>query len=160
MRIKCLKITMCSILFCIIFSNIYSTSIKNVTVGEVEGIDSEKEESIYDIEISWDNMNFTYNETKDIKWDDKEKEYDIVTENEWINENNKIDIKNFSDKPITISFKYEQTKRGMDIIGKFNKDRVKIDKNGKEKVTFSMTGTITSDKDEYIKVGRITMSVQ
>lgn len=160
MRIKCLKITICSFLFCIIFSMSYCTSSKNVTVGLVEGIDSEKEESVYDIEISWDNMNFTYNETKDIKWDDKEKQYDIVTETEWINKNNKIDIKNFSDEPITISFKYEQTKRGIGITGKFNKDRVKIDKNSKEEVTFSMTGTITSDKDEYIKVGRITMSVQ
>lgn len=141
-------------------STSYCVYSKNVIVGEVENVDIQKEEYLYDIEIYWDNMNFTYNETKDIKWDDEEKQYYILTENEWIIKNNKINIRNFSDKTIIVIFKYEPNKKGMGIVGKFNKDKIEITKNNQEEITFSMAGTINSDKEEYIKVGRIIMSVQ
>lgn len=160
MKIKYLKGIISVFLLCIILSNVYGTSSKKVTVGEVEGIDSKKEESVYDVEISWDNMKFTYNETKDIKWNNKENKYSIVTDNEWINEDNKIEIKNFSDKSITVKLEYKKLRNDIDIIGKFDKEKVTIGKNKKEEVAFNISGKITSSVDEYIKVGRITINVQ
>lgn len=160
MKMKRLKVVIYIFLFLMIISNIYATSTKKVTVGEVEGIDNKKEESVYDVEISWDNMKFTYNETKDIKWDNKENKYSIVTENEWINEDNKIEIKNFSDKSITVKLEYKKLRNDIDIIGKFDKEKVTIGKNKKELVTFNISGKITSSVDEYIKVGRIIINVQ
>ncbi len=147
-------------LFCSIFSVSYCTSIKNVTVGEVETIDSGKEASIYDVEISWNNMKFTYNETKDVKWDSNENKYNIVIENEWINEDNIITVKNFSNKSITASFKYKQTNKNIDITGKFDKNKVVIEKNKVENVKFNISGKISSDIVDYVKVGRITISMQ
>jgi len=160
MKIKYLNIIIYIFLFCIILSNVYGMSTKKVTVGEVEGIDNKKEESIYDVEISWDNMKFTYNETKDIKWDNKENKYNIVVEDEWINEDNKIEIKNFSHKSITVKLEYKKLRNDIDITGKFDKEKVTIEKNRKEEVTFHLSGKITSSVDEYIKVGRITINVQ
>lgn len=160
MKIKYLNSLIYLFLFCIIFSNIYATSTKKVTVGEVEGIDNKKEESVYDVEISWENMKFTYNETKDIKWDNNENKYNIVTANEWINEDNKIEIKNFSDQSITVKLEYTKNLNNIDIVGKFDKEKVYIGKNKKELVNFYISGKITSDINEYIKVGRITINVQ
>lgn len=160
MKIKVIKVIIYIFLFYIIFSNVYGTYTKNVIVGEVEGIDNKKEESVYDVEISWDNMKFTYNETKDIKWDNNENKYSIVTENEWINEDNKIEIKNFSDKSIIVKLEYKKLRNDIDIIGKFDKEKVAIGKNKKEEVTFNISGKIRSSVDEYIKVGRITINVQ
>lgn len=146
--------------FCLIFSISYCTSFKKVTVGEVEGIDNKKEESVYDVQISWDDMKFTYNETKDVKWDSKDNEYDIAINKEWINEDNIITVKNFSNETITASFKYEKTNKNLDINGSFDKNKVNIGKNKVEKVKFNISGKISSDITEYIKVGRITISMQ
>ena len=154
------KLIISVFLFCIIFSQVHATSTKNVTVGVVEGIDNNKEESVYDVEISWDDMNFTYNETKDIKWDNSENKYNIVIENEWINENNKIEIKNFSDKSITVKLEYKKLRNDIDIMGKFDKEKVTIGKNKKEQIYFIISGKITAELGEYIKVGRITINVQ
>lgn len=157
---KVLKIISYFFIFCFIFSSSYCTSFKNVTVGEVEGIDNKKEESVYDIEISWDDMKFTYNEIKDIKWDSKDNEYDIVIDKEWINEDNIITVKNFSNKNITATFKYEKINKSLDINGRFDKNKVNIEKNKTESVKFNLSGKISSDITEYIKVGRITISMQ
>lgn len=160
MKIKYLNIIIYIFLFYIIFSNVNGTSTKNVMVGEVEGIDNKKEEALYDVEISWDNMKFTYNETKDVKWDSKDNEYDIVIDKEWINEDNIITVKNFSNETIIASFKYEKTNKNLDINGKFDKNKVKIGKNKVESVKFNISGKISSNITEYIKVGRITISMQ
>lgn len=160
MKIKKLKVIIYIFLFCIILSNVYGISTKKVTVGEVEGIDNKKEESLYDVEISWDNMNFIYSETKDIKWDNNESKYDIVTENEWINNDNKIEIKNFSDKSIIVKLEYKKLRNDIDIIGKFDKEKVAIGKNKEEQITFNLSGKVTSNVSEYVKVGRITINVQ
>lgn len=160
MKIKCLNRIIYVFLFCIVFSNVYCTSTKEVKVGEVEGINNKKEESLYDVEISWENMKFTYNETKDIKWDNNENKYDIVTESEWINKDNKIEIKNFSDSSITVKLEYKKLRNDINIIGKFDKEKITIGKNRKEQVKFNISGKLNSDVNEYIKVGRITINIE
>ena len=160
MKKKEIKVIIYIFVFYILFSNVYGTSTKNVIVGEVKGIDNKKEELVYDVEILWDNMKFTYNETKDIKWDNNENKYSIVNENEWINQDNKIEIKNFSNKSIIVNLEYKKTRNDIDIIGKFDKDKFTIGKNKKEQVYFYIIGKLTSNISEYTKVGKITINVQ
>jgi len=60
MRKKVLKIIVCICLFSLLISISYCTSSKKVTVGEVGGFSYTKQETIYDVEISWGDMIFNY----------------------------------------------------------------------------------------------------
>lgn len=122
-----------------------------VKVGEVTP-------PIYNIEISWDSMEFIYQETINYIWDNNTKSYELVDPTyKWNTVNNNINIKNKSNIIVNIELKYISDYENVE--GNFDISKTIIKQN--ENVTSKLTldGELSSNNSDYVNVGTINLVI-
>lgn len=123
----------------------------SVTVGEVET-------PVYNVEVRWDSMEFTYNETVNYKWDNNTHSYELTNSTyKWSTTNNIIDIKNKSATPVNINLKYTSINENID--GNFDISETTIESNGNVKSKLILDGELSPSNNSYIKVGTINLII-
>lgn len=147
------KLLILLLLFCPImmgYTNIDKESI-DVTVGNVDV-------PIYNLEVSWGPMEFTYQETINYVWDNNTHTYELSKSTyKWNTSNNTIDINNKSTIPVNINLQYISINENVN--GNFDISKITIKPNEKIISKLVLDGKISSNNTNYIKVGTINLNV-
>lgn len=141
----------------------FSTSVNAENLNEVNSYDATvnkiEDTQIYDVEIKWDNMMFTYNNTESYVWNSKTHEYDLKNKKTWENEKNKITINNKSNYEIEILFNYESYKDYQKITGVFSKNKLNIQSKESDFSELNLSGKLDENTSEYKKIGEVTVTI-
>ena len=123
----------------------------SVTVGEVET-------PVYNVEVTWGSMEFTYNETINYVWDSNTHSYELSTSTyKWNTSNNTIDIKNKATTPVKINLKYTSINENIDGNFDISETTIKCNENVKSKLI--LDGELSPSNNNYIKVGSIKLVI-
>lgn len=133
--------------------NVYALDDENidVTVGEVDV-------PVYNVEVSWDSMEFTYNEQVNFIWDNNSHTYELHESTyKWLASNNNINVKNKSSNPIKIQLNYKKINEN--IIGNFNMSDATIYSGVSMDFKLTLDGELSPSNTDYIKVGTIELNI-
>ena len=123
----------------------------SVIVGTVET-------PVYNVEVTWGSMEFTYNETINYVWDNNTHSYELSTSTyKWNTSNNIIDIQNKSAFPVNINLKYTSINENID--GNFDISETTIESNRNVKSKLILDGELSPSNNSYIKVGTINLKI-
>lgn len=123
----------------------------SVTVGNVET-------PVYELEVTWDSMEFIYNETINYVWDSNTHSYELTTPTyKWNTSNNVIEIKNKSSLAVNINLNY--TSINENINGKFDISETTIKQNENFKSKLILDGELSPNNNNYVKVGTINLII-
>lgn len=123
----------------------------SVTVGEVEV-------PVYNLEVTWDTMKFTYVETVNYIWDNQNYTYELTDSTyKWDTSANNVKITNKSPNKVNIELKYLGEKKH--IIGNFDITKKTLEPNETIISKLTLNGYLSSDVDEYIKIGTINLLI-
>jgi len=123
----------------------------SVTVGTVDA-------PVYNMEITWDNMEFTYSETVNYVWNKNTHVYDLGESTyKWNSSENSVSIKNNSYMSINMELKYVGINE--DISGIFDIPSKTIESGKNITSTLTLNGKLSDDKTSYIKVGSINLKI-
>ena len=112
----------------------------------------------YNIEISWDSMEFTYQETINYIWDPNTHAYELTTPTyNWETTNNNINIENKSNIIINVELNYVSDNETID--GEFDISKTTIKQNERIISKLTLDGKLTSNNTEYIKIGKINLTI-
>ena len=118
-----------------------------VTVGEVDA-------PVYNVEVTWDSMEFTYNEQINYVWDNTTHTYDLKESTYyWSNPNNNVNIINKSSYEIKVKLNYKSIND--DINGNFNASSANLAAKSSKNFKLMLDGELSPSNDNYIKVGTI-----
>lgn len=122
-----------------------------ITVGEVEVL-------AYNVEVTWDAMEFTYTETINYKWDNNNHTYEKSNSTyKWKTTSNNVKIDNKSKMPINVELKYIGEKDNIN--GTFDKEKETIKSNEFLISKLSLDGTLSSNNTSYVKIGKINLLI-
>ena len=123
----------------------------SVTVGNVEA-------PVYNVEITWDSMEFTYKETVNYQWNSSNNTYELSPSTyRWETSNNNVSVNNNSTIPVNIELKYISEKEN--IRGNFEITKKELDINEKITSKLIIDGELSSDNINYIKIGTIKVTI-
>jgi len=112
----------------------------------------------YNVEISWDSMEFTYTETVNYIWDIDNHIYEKGESTyKWNTSNNNIKINNKSKMPIDIELKYLRENSNID--GIFDIEKKTIQSNEEIISKLMLEGELSSKINNYIKIGTINLLI-
>jgi len=141
------------IILSFIFVNVYALNDENidVTVGDVDV-------PIYQVDVSWDSMNFSYNEQINYIWNSSTHTYELAESTYyWSNSNNTVTISNKSLNSINVNVQYKVFDQNID--GEFDVSSAILNYNDIKKFTLNLKGQLSSSYTEYVKVGSIALSI-
>ena len=131
-------------------------------------VDSVDIPTVYDVDIKWGAMEFTYTVSGTKAWDPEKHEYMVSTSGAWTANGNEITVINHSNTGIKADFAYEK-ESGFDAVtgsfsqnsltlptaeGKATTDAALVGKNA-----LNLTGTLANDKTALTKVGKVTVTI-
>ena len=123
----------------------------SVIVGNVEA-------PVYNIEVKWDNMEFTYSETINYIWNQNTHIYELENSTyKWNSNGNNIKIQNNSSIPVNIELNYIGTNDN--VSGTFNINNTNIEPGKIVTSRLTLTGALSSNNTTYVKVGSINLKV-
>ena len=142
----------------------YKKNVKGRSIKKETGRDV-----IYDVEITWENMQFIYTTICTRKWDEKKHTYTQNYEYEWENTGNAIYITNHSNKAINTKCEYIKNASYGGINGNFTNNGVKVIESAENKKVedssltwrcdLSLTGSVNGKLDGYTTVGHVCMTI-
>lgn len=141
------------ILTTLVFINVVNAE-TNSYDATISGIDSP---SIYDLDIKWDNMTFSYIEQEKYIYDSTNSTYKRTTQKYWSSSSNNINIKNKSLREVNVSLKYKSLNNN--VTGTFSKDNFNIKSSEEQNIKLNLSGSIDSSYHEYKTVGEISIIV-
>lgn len=122
-----------------------------VTVGEIDA-------PVYNVEITWGNMEFTYNEEINYIWNNTTHVYEFGEPTyEWTTSNNTIDITNKSYVSIEMTLNYNSINKNIN--GNFDITNKKMKTNDKISSKLILDGKLSSDNTDYVKIGFIDLII-
>lgn len=126
------------------------------------------DEAVYSVDVVWDSMEFTYNESNLKKWNSQKHEFEVDSQKAWVGDKNSITITNHSNVEIGASFDFAALPKFSGIEGNFSKSALKLPSAvnkavGSEeltgKVEFCPKGALDKDVTEMTKIGNITVKI-
>ena len=168
------KISLCILLvisLCInMFSVVYASDLSSKKDVKARAIKKETGgEVVYDVEITWGNMQFIYTTICTRKWDEKKHSYIENYEYEWENTGNTIFITNHSNKEINAKCEYVKSSGYSDVEGTFTNKGVKVIESAENKTIddssltwrcdLSLTGSLNDMLDSFTTVGQVCMTI-
>lgn len=141
------------VLIPILFINIVyaETSKRDATISSVDA------PSIYDLDIKWDNMTFSYVEQEKYVYDNSNNTYKRSINRYWTSSSNNINIKNKSSKPINVNLKFRALNKNVN--GTFSKNNFNMKSLEEQSVKLNLTGSIDNSYNTYKTVGDISIVV-
>lgn len=123
----------------------------SVTVGEVDA-------PVYNMEITWDNMEFTYSETVNYVWNKNTHIYELTESTyKWNSNENNVSIKNNSFMSVHMELTYVGTNE--EISGTFNIPKQTIGSGNTIISKLILEGKLSTNNTNYIKVGSINLKI-
>lgn len=117
-------------------------------------------ETLYDYDIIWDNMQFVYTESKSFEYNDESHDYDMIIEEYWSNDDNKVSISNNSLSNINVSLLYKSNNLYENVIGEFNPSEFTLKYQEKIESSLELNGKINKNEDKLFTIGTITIEVK
>ncbi len=144
-------VLICALFFPIISIYALEDKVITVTVGEVDV-------PVYNVTVTWESMEFTYNEQINYIWDNVTHTYELKESTYyWDNRNNNINIINKSSYSIDVALKYNSVNE--DVVGNFNKSNATIFSGGSMDFELILDGKLLSNNTNYVKVGTIELMI-
>ena len=131
-------------------------------------VDSVDIPTVYDVEVAWGAMEFTYTVSGTKTWDSEKHEYTVSTSGAWTATGNEIAVTNHSNTGIKADFTYAKAAGFDAVTGSFTQSSLTLPTaEGKEttdaaltgKTALTLGGTLASDKTAPTKVGTVTVTV-
>lgn len=131
-------------------------------------VDSVETPTVYDVDVAWGAMEFTYTVSGTKTWDAEKHEYIVSTGGAWTATGNEITVTNHSDTGIKADFAYASDDAYNTVVGTFSNNSVLLptaegkattDASLTAKTALTLDGTLASDKTDLTKVGKVTVSI-
>ena len=124
---------------------------QNVIVGNVET-------PVYNVEVSWDSMQFVYNEQINYEWDNNSHTY-VLEEStyQWIVSNNNIKVENKSVVPINVRLNYISTRDNID--GNFNISSTTLNQGTSMNFELMLDGKMSNEDVNYTSIGTVNLLI-
>lgn len=123
----------------------------SVTVGEVDA-------PVYNMQVTWNKMEFTYVETINYIWDNNSHTYDLSDSTyKWSSEENMVTIKNNSAMSVNIELEYAGINK--EITGQFDISEATINSNKSINSKLTLGGKLSETNTSYTKVGSINLKI-
>lgn len=137
--------------FSCLFINVQAASLKEesavVKVGNVEA-------PVYDVEISWGKMEFTYTECINYLWDDNNHTYELGESTfSWAAKDNYVGVNNKSNTFVDVELEYIGLNK--DVIGSFDVSKKRLNSNSSSRFVLTLEGSL----DNSSKVGTINLKI-
>ena len=141
------------ILISILFVNIVFAETKShdATISAID------DSSIYDLDIKWDNMRFSYIEQEKYVYDSSSNTYKRNVIKYWTSSSNNINIKNKSLKEVNVSLQFQSLNKNVN--GTFSKNNFNIKSLKEQNIKLNLTGNIDKSYNVYKTVGDISIVV-
>ena len=122
-----------------------------VTVGDIDA-------PVFNINVSWDSMEFKYVEQKNYIWSEEDKSY-ILGEStyEWNTSNNSLNITNNSHCSVLINLNYKSLTESIN--GSFDISKYTMKSKETKKFKLTLDGNLTKNNTDYIKIGTIELAI-
>jgi len=141
----------CTLCFSIIGVYALEDKVLTVTVGSVDA-------PVYNVEVTWESMEFIYNEQVNYIWDKTTHKYELSESTYyWSNQNNKVKVINNSHYAIDVNLQYKSINE--DINGKFDIESIKLSSGISKDFELILKGSLSSNNTSYIKVGTIELNI-
>jgi len=147
------KILLLIVIFIFSIVNVYALDDEkiSITVGDVDV-------PVYNVEVYWDSMEFSYNEQVNFVWNNETYTYELEESTYyWSNSNNSVDIFNKSSYSMNVELDYIVIDQ--DISGSFDIDKAKLTPGSQKNFKLNLNGELSTDDTDYIKVGTIELSI-
>lgn len=125
--------------------------------------------TVYNVDLSWESMEFTYTAAGVNTWNPDNHRYEVVgAGGAWNHTTSVITATNHSNAAVKVSFKFDAIEGGT-VTGSFNNTSIDlpsaVDKamNASELTgtsTFTIGGTVSADQTAFEKVGTITITIE
>lgn len=130
-------------------------------------VDGSTTGTVYSVDISWGNMQFTYAKDGNRTWNPSDHTYNDETTTQWQADGNTIQVTNHSNTDVTATFAFSPFSNLPDLQGSFSVPSQLLDAGkendyaGADSVTSQLTlsGAYTAEGD-FAKVGTVTVSIQ
>ena len=147
------KVLFVLLLFGCFFVNVYATSIKDesgvVIVGNVEV-------PVYNVEVIWGKMDFTYTEQINYVWNDDTHIYEVGKSTyNWISKDNYVDVNNKSNISIDVELEYVNLNKNVN--GNFDVSKKKLKSDASNRFTLTLNGNLSGINTDSVKVGTINV---
>jgi len=124
---------------------------QSVIVGNVET-------PVYNVEVSWDSMQFVYNEQINYEWNNISHTYELGESTyRWSATNNNIKVENNSAFPINISLNYISIKDNID--GNFNVSNTIINQGNTMNFQLILDGKLSNEAVNYTSIGTVNLLI-
>ncbi|MBQ6817072.1 MAG: hypothetical protein IJO27_01430 [Bacilli bacterium] len=141
------------ILFLLTFSiNVNASTIKDATVNSII-------EDVYDVEIFWDKMQYTYNVSEKFVYDDESREYKLERNESWDNSKGDITLTNKSKYEVTANLEYKGLNRFNNIKGYFEKDELHLGINKSVSTKLILEGALESNIRKFTTIGNVSITI-
>lgn len=145
------KIVFILVLFSCLFVNVYASSIKESSSVAIVG---NVEVPVYNVEVVWGKMDFTYTEQINYVWNDNSHIYEKGKSTySWLNKDNYVDVNNNSNIAINVELEYINLNNNVN--GNFDVSKKKLKSNSNSRFTLTLSGSL----DEAKKVGTINLKI-
>jgi len=113
---------------------------------------------VYDVEVTWGNMEFIFNEVINYNWNNELHTYELDSSTyKWVSKGNDINIENKSIFLIEIDLKYNSI--NSNINGNFDVPNFKLGRDENKVSKLYLDGRLSSENTSYIKVGTIDLTI-
>lgn len=114
----------------------------------------------YSYDLLWDDMTFTYTESKSFTYNESIHDYDLTINGYWSDENNKVSISNNSLSDINVSLLYKSNDLYGSVIGTFVPNDFTLKYNEKTESKLKLNGKVNKNNDKIFTIGTITISIK
>jgi hypothetical protein len=125
--------------------------------------------TIYNVDVTWESMEFIYTATGVKTWNPENHQYEVVnSDGAWNHTTSEITVTNHSNAIVTTSFTFDPVTDST-VTGSFNNATVELPSaegmasDAAEltgKTTFTVDGTMPESQTEFVKVGTITVTIE
>ena len=116
-------------------------------------------EDVYDVEIIWDEMQYTYNISEKFVYDAESREYKLERKESWNSSNGDITLTNKSKYEVTANLEYKGLNRFNNIKGYFEKDKLLLDVNKSDSTKLILDGKLDSNIRRFTRIGDISITI-
>lgn len=113
---------------------------------------------VYDVNVSWGNMEFVYNKIINYEWNNTSFTYETNSPTyKWVSNSSDIKIENKSSFLIDVDLKYNSI--NSKINGNFDKPIFSLNKSESAVSKLNLNGKLSSDNTSFVKVGTIDLTI-
>ena len=131
-------------------------------------VDSVDTTTVYNVDVSWGAMEFTYTVSGTKTWNPETHTYEVSTSGAWTASGNEIAVTNHSNTGIKADFTYAKATGFDTVTGTFSQSSLSLptadgkavnDATLTKKNALTLGGTLSSDKTALTRVGKVTVKI-